>query len=62
MKVEDIQIMGKFKNGAIDEQNQYTLRYENGNLYKGKLKDLKPEGKGYLIDETGTRLMLFKNG
>ena len=31
-------------------------------LFKGKVKDLQPEGKGYLVDEKGTRLVEYRDG
>jgi len=31
-------------------------------LFKGKIKDFKPEGRGIFIDENGTKQALFKNG
>ncbi len=50
MKIRENEFMGKFKNGSIDEEQEYTIRFSTGNLYKGKVKDLKPEGKGIMID------------
>lgn len=31
-------------------------------MYKGQIKDRKPNGKGYLINEHGTVYAEFKNG
>ena len=54
--------MGRFQKGKVIQELQYTLRFQNGALYKGKLKDMKPHGRGYLIDGKGTRLAQYKNG
>ena len=62
MKIGDKEFMGKFKNGSIDEEQEYTIRFQSGSLYKGKVKDLKPDGKGIMIDENGTKQAIFKNG
>lgn len=48
--------MGRFRKGQVDQDFEYTVRYENGSLYKGKVKNLKPEGRGYIIDESGTKM------
>lgn len=62
MNIEGKEFMGRFIKGQIDEDCEYTVRYQNGCLYKGKVKNLKPEGRGYWIDENGTKLGEFKNG
>lgn len=54
--------MGRFVKGQVEEDYEYTIRYPNGSLYKGKIKNLKPEGRGYLINENGTKLGEFKDG
>ena len=61
-KLQGKEFMGRFKKGKFIEDHEYTVRLENGSLYKGKVKDLKPEGRGYLIDDKGTRKAEFKNG
>lgn len=50
MKIENREFMGRFNNGIIDEEQEFTIRYSNGNFYKGRIKDFRPEGKGILID------------
>jgi hypothetical protein len=50
MKIENREFMGRFNNGMIDEEQELTIRYSNGNFYKGRIKDFRPEGKGILID------------
>ena len=62
MKIEGKEFMGRFTKGKVDEEQEYTIKYENGSLYKGKVKDFKAEGRGYLIDSTGTKFGEFKNG
>ena len=62
LKVDGKEFMGCYSRGKFMEENNYTVKFENGALYKGKLVDMKPEGKGYLIDEKGTRVVEYKGG
>ncbi len=62
MNIDGNQFMGRFVKGQVGEDYEYTIRYPNGSLYKGKTKNLKPEGRGYIINENGTKLAEFKDG
>lgn len=62
LKLGDEEFIGKFKKGEVDEESQVTIRFENGTMYKGFTKDKKPNGKGYHIDENGTKFGIFKDG
>ena len=61
-KMEGKQYMGRFKKGSFLEDQEYTVRFEDGALFKGMLQNKKPDGKGYLIDDKGTRMVEYKNG
>ena len=39
-----------------------TIKYENGTIFKGFVKNYKPEGKGYIIDRDGSKICEFKDG
>lgn len=55
--------MGRFSKGKVVEGLDYTVRFQSGALFKGKLNGMKPDGRGYLIiDEKGTRLVQYKEG
>ena len=54
--------MGRFSQGQFLDDHEYTVRFENGALFKGKLVEKKPEGRGYQIDEKGTRMVEYKDG
>jgi hypothetical protein len=39
-----------------------TIRYEDGSIYKGGVKDYVASGKGYLISENIAKFGEFKDG
>lgn len=62
-KHEDKEYIAVFKKGLIDESSEVTIRFENGSIYKGFLKNSKPEGKGFYVDEDGIgRKVIYKDG
>ncbi|KAM3137147.1 hypothetical protein pb186bvf_010693 [Paramecium bursaria] len=58
-----IKFQGQFINDQIDESQQVLIKYPNGRIYQGQIKDLKPHGEGYLADENGQQFNgQFKDG
>jgi hypothetical protein len=50
LKIGDTEYIGRFIKGKIDESCEVTIRHHDGSMYKGFIKNLLPEGKGYLIN------------
>jgi hypothetical protein len=62
IKIGDEEFIGRFTKGDIDETQEVTIRFNDGSMYKGFIKNRMPNGRGYLIDESGTKFGDFKDG
>ncbi len=60
---ENTEIIGVFIGGRVDEEYEVSLRYEDGRIYKGRVKDGKENGRGFIVDREGRlRMGEFRDG
>lgn len=57
-----MEFIARFVKGDIDETQEVTIRYSDGSMYTGFVKDRKPHGRGCLIDEHTTKAGEFRDG
>jgi hypothetical protein len=62
LRVNDQEFIAKFLKGDIDESQEVTIRYTDGTMYTGFVKERKPHGRGCLIDEQATKAGEFRDG
>jgi hypothetical protein len=57
-----MELIARFLKGDIDESQEVTIRYSDGSMYTGFVKDRKPHGRGCLISEHKTKAGEFREG
>lgn len=53
LSIEGSQYIGMFEKGELMEDAEITIRFDNGGMYKGFVRNKIPEGRGCMIDEHG---------
>lgn len=62
LKSGNMELIGRFQKGVLDESQEVTIRYEEGTIFKGEVREGKANGKGYLINSDKTIYGIFKDG